>query len=130
MASIILLHRDPLVIGRILNELTDFPILGVRSIYAVLNMISDPRYELLIAERSVIEPWLDCIEGQRPAMPIMVFDNDPVRDDWSRRSLRNAVIGLTDRPLLDYLASTSCAAQLLLSRASRAARIRRVLVPL
>jgi hypothetical protein len=106
MASILLLHRDPLVISRLQNELSDFPMLGVRSIYAVLNMISDPRYELLIAQKSLVEPWIECIEAQRPAMPVMVFENAPVRDDWSRRCFRNAVIGLTDRRLLDYLAST------------------------
>jgi hypothetical protein len=104
--NILLLHRDPLVISRILHELSGFRILGVRSIYAVLNMIADPRYELLIAQKSLIEPWIDCIEGQRPAMPIMVIGDDPADDDWSHRCRRNFVIGLTDPRLLDYLART------------------------
>jgi hypothetical protein len=60
----------------------------------------------LIAQKSLIEPWIDCIESQHPSMPVMVFENDPVRDDLSRRCRRNAVIGLTDRRFLDYLAST------------------------
>jgi hypothetical protein len=106
MASILLLHRDPLVISRILNELIDFSVSGVRSIYTVLNMTGDPRYKLLIAQKSVVEAWIDCIEGQRPAMPVMVIGDDPKDDDWSRRCRRNFVIGLTDRRLLDYLAST------------------------
>jgi hypothetical protein len=94
------------VISCILNELADFSILGATSIYAMLNMISDPRYELLIAQKSVVEPWIGCIEGQRPAMPIMVIGDDPADDDWSRRCRRNFVVGLTDRRLLDYLART------------------------
>mgnify|MGYP001197290284 CR=1 FL=1 len=105
MASILLFHRDPLVITRILNELTDFPIRGMRSIYSVLNMISDPRYELLIAQKSLIEPWIDCIEGQRPAMPIMVIGDDVADNAWSRRCCRNLIIGLTDWRFLDSLAS-------------------------
>jgi hypothetical protein len=105
MATILLLHADPVVISRIQDRLNDFPILGVRSIYSVLNMISDPRYELLIAERSLIKPWIDCIEGQRPAMPIIVIEDDPTDDEWRRRVLRNAVIGLTERRFLDYRAS-------------------------
>jgi hypothetical protein len=106
MASVLLLHRDRMIISRIQYELSEFRILGVSSIYSLLNMISDPRYDLLIAQKSVIEPWIDCIEGQRPAMPIMVIGDDPVRDDWNRRCRRNFVIGLTDRRFLDYLAST------------------------
>jgi hypothetical protein len=71
----------------------------------VLNLISDPRYELLIAQTSLIEPWIDCIVGQRPAMPIIALADEPADDEWSRRTLRNAVIGLTERWFLDYLAS-------------------------
>jgi hypothetical protein len=103
---ILLLHADPLVISSIQSELTDFPVLGVRSIYSALYMINDSRYELLIAQRSLIKPWLECIEGQRPAMPIIVVEDDPTEDEWSRRTLRNAVIDLTERWVLDYLAST------------------------
>jgi hypothetical protein len=103
---ILLLHADPFVISSIQSELTDFSVLGVRSIYAALNMISDPRYELLIAQRSLIRPWLECIEGQRPAMPIITIGDDVSHDEWDRRILRNAVIGLSERWLLDYLAST------------------------
>jgi len=38
-------------------------------------------------------------------MPIIVVEDDPTEDAWSRRTLRNAVIGLSERWLLDYLAS-------------------------
>jgi hypothetical protein len=76
--------RDRLVISRISNDLSDFPILGVRSIYSLLNMISDPRHELLIAQKSLVEPRGECIEAQGPAMPIMVFEHDPVASDSDR----------------------------------------------
>jgi len=71
----------------------------------MVNLISDPRYELLIAHRSLFESWADCIKGQRPAMPIIIIADDPTGDEWSNRTLRNAVIALTDRRFLDYLAS-------------------------
>jgi hypothetical protein len=72
------------VIGRILNELTGFSILGVRFIYAVFNMISVPRYELLIAQKSLVEPWIDCIESQPPRCP-----------SWSSKAIRFAMTGAT-----------------------------------
>jgi hypothetical protein len=62
------------------------------------------RAELLIAQKSLIEPWSDCIAGQRPAMPIVTIADDPSDDEWSRPTLRNAVIALTDRRFLALLA--------------------------
>ena len=53
---ILLLHADPLVASSIQDELADFPILAVRSMYSLLAMISDPRFELLIAQISLIKP--------------------------------------------------------------------------
>jgi hypothetical protein len=60
--AIVLLHVDPAVIARVQCELCDFPILGVR-----FAMISDPRYELLIAQKTLVETWIHCIAGQRPS---------------------------------------------------------------
>jgi uncharacterized protein YndB with AHSA1/START domain len=51
-----------------------FSILGVRSVYAVLNIISDPRYNLLIAQKSAIEP-LHLIEIDHGSD----MDDDPAR---------------------------------------------------
>ena len=106
MRGILLLHADPIIIDRVQHELSEFDVLAVRSAYSLLYLISDPRYELLIAQKPLIKPWLGCIEGQRPAMPIMLIEGDPVDTDWDRRFFRNCVIGLTDRGLLDHLAST------------------------
>jgi hypothetical protein len=105
LAVILVLHADPIVSSQLHQELSAFPILSVRSIYSLLAMISDPRYELLIAQKSLIEPWVDCIEGQRPAMPIIAIGDEPQDDELGRRALRNAVIGLSDRSVLDFLAS-------------------------
>jgi hypothetical protein len=102
---ILLLHADPLVANCVQDELADFPVFAVRSIYSLLAMISDPRNELLIAQKSLIKPWLDCIEKQRPAMPIITIGDEVDDDEWGCRTLRNAVIALTDRQVLDYLAS-------------------------
>src|SRR5262249_18837325 len=102
---ILLLHADSLVASSIQDELADFTILAVRSIYSVLAIISDPRCELLIAQKWLIKPWLGCIEGQRPAMPIITIGDEVADDELSCRTLRNAVIALTDREFLDYLAS-------------------------
>jgi hypothetical protein len=109
---ILLVHSDPLVASSIQDELAAFPILAVRSMYSVLNLISDPRYELLIVQESLIKPWIECIEGQRPAMPIIAIGDEVDDDEWSRRTLRNAVIALSDRKLLDYLASVRPAVEL------------------
>jgi hypothetical protein len=96
---------DPVVINQIQHELPEFPVVAVRSIYGVLAMISDPRYDLLIAQQSLIEGWAECIAGQRPAMPIVAVAEDPLRSEWHRRTLRAAVTALTERWFLDLLAS-------------------------
>ncbi len=64
--------------------------LRVRSICSALNTISDPRIELLIAQRSLIDPWIDCIEGQRPAMPIVTIEDDPIDDEWKLLEITQA----------------------------------------
>ena len=84
----------------------------MRSIYSLLAMISDPRYELLIAQKSLINSWIDCIEGQRPTMPIITIADEVDDDEGSHRTLRIAVIALSDRRFLDYLASVRPAVEL------------------
>jgi hypothetical protein len=106
MSTILLFHSDPNTANLIRDELSDLSVVSVESVYSILNMVSDPRYELLIAERSLIKPWLECIEGQRPAMPIIIIGDELEADEWSYRTLRNAVIGLSERWVLDCLAST------------------------
>jgi hypothetical protein len=93
------------VFSRIQNELNEIRVLGLSSIYSVLATISDPRYKLLIAQKSLIEPWVDCVEGQRPAMPIITLGDRLEYYSWSRRTLRNAIIDLSDRRFLDFLAT-------------------------
>lgn len=105
MTKIILLHTDPIIIDRVQQELSDFDLLTVRSAYSLLAVISDLRYEVLIAQESVVEPWVECIKGQRPAMPIITIDYDPSEDELSRRCFRNFVIGISDRSFLDFFAS-------------------------
>ena len=105
MRGILLLHADAITVDHVQQELSEFDVLAVRSAYSLLYVINDPRYELLIAQKLLIKPWLGCIEGQRPTMPIILVGDEPGEDDLSRRMLRNAVIALTDPRVLDVLAS-------------------------
>jgi hypothetical protein len=80
-------------------------LLGVSSIYSLLNLVSDPRYKLVIAQKSLIDQWADRIKDQRPEMPIILIGDETSSDEWRRRALRNAVIALTEPHLLEFLAS-------------------------
>ena len=101
MANILLLHADPAVASRIQDELAEFSVIGLRSIESVLSVISDPRYELLIAQESLVKPWVECIEGQRPDMLVVLIGDDPLEEQWTRRTLRNVVRAFTGRRSLD-----------------------------
>lgn len=100
MANILLLHADSAVASRIQHELAEFSFVGVRSIESVLSMISDLRYELLIAQESLVKPWVECIEGQCPAMLVVLIADNPPDDQWTRETLRNVVRALTGRRFL------------------------------